>query len=1366
MPNPDSNLDPHAATDETPRAAGVSITGGETYARDIIGGDRIVRGDDIHGDKYVIAAELAYDVRGCENPYLGLSAFTYADAKKYAGREKLIAETVARITNFSAPIPLLFITGASGSGKSSFAQAGLLPALEKFYQGFEVKHAVMRPAGDPLAALNDALWRQLRISQTLRVSENPQGLEATPVGQINLLVLDQFEEFFTQAPQTAREQFFVWLANLPPVFTPVIANGVKQSPSRTHILATMRADYLPELFNYSALYDIAKRGVDLRAMTAAELKEAIQKPWLASPYAQTKKFESSLVDKLAEDAAQDAAYLPLLQVTLQEIWRKGLLKRDAYTNLTDAIKQRADQVLEYHDFDDAFPDEKRDPAEQAALLNLLLDLVDVSADDDIHRDVRKQRAKTELTRGDAQREQWVKQLSDARLLSVEADARNANAVEVDLIHETLLTNWTRLQSAIAERRAELRRRAHFEQNLDEWLTQGRSDDYLLDGVRLAEARELEAQGDVALQNENAKAYLRASVARAEAEQQAELERERQRAEALEQAKREAEKSAAAEKQRGRILRFAIAGVSLLALAAVIASCFAFRATDNANNANATAQAEATRALIGEQSADFAAKTAESERADAEQAKADAQSAADAADTAARESGRQKILADNARATAEAEAKRADQQLLISDSQRLAAQSASKYSQDSALSYLLGIEAFKKSDTEAARSSLFSLRYKKFPPIIFLSGHKGSVSSVTFSPDGKTLASGSADKTILLWDAATHQQLGKFEGHPATISSVTYSPDGKLLASGDDWGTILLWDVTTKTRLGELKGHQVDVMSVAFSPDGKLLASGDWGGKMMLWDVAARQRIGEMEGNLNAVSSVAFSPDGKTLASTGWGMTIRLWDVATQKQIGELEGHTGAVHTVAFSPDGKTIASGTTELLLWDVATQKQIGKLQGPSGVVYSVTFSPDSKRLASGGDDRTVLIWDVKTQKQIGELPGHTDVVTSVAFSPDGKTLASGGRDTTVRLWNVAPQQHVGELKGHSLFVQSVAFSPDGKTLASGSWDTTIRLWDIKAQQSIGELQGHTDLVSSVAFSPDGKTLASGSWDTTVRLWDAATQQPLGELPGEVERVFSVAYSPDGKTLAAGTCHELDAGGKCSRGQVSLWDVETQQRRGDLRGHSGIVESVAFSPDGKLLASGSGDGSLIVWNVETREKIREMKGHGGEVPSVAFSPDSKLLASGGNDNAIRLWNAQTLQLVAELKGHKDIVSGVAFSPDGKTLASTSFDDKVRLWDVQTQQLVGEFDEHTQDVLSLAYSPDGKLVASAGNDLTILLWDVDAQSWLASACKIVNRNLTRAEYAQYINSNPTAYDSDYAKNPTCPDLPIEPLATPTPSPTP
>lgn len=576
---------------------------------------QIAVGENISQNYY--AGEVEYDVRGLANPYLGLSSFIYADRAKYAGHEKRIAETVTQLTAPGAAIPLLFITGASGSGKSSFAQAGLVPALETHYAALTVKLAVVRPGANPLAALADGMWRQLGLPLLDTGNLSPDAFSEflranTPASQVNVIILDQFEECFTQSAAPSRDVLFEILTHLPPF-----------AQTRTHIIATMRADYLPELFNYSALYEIAIRGTALRAMSVDELRNAIQQPLRAGFPSGDKKFEPSLVERLAQDAALDAAYLPLLQVTLEEIWRKGSLTPGAYSNLTDAIEERADKVLKFHDYNDASPNKPRTKAEQDALLELLLKLVNVSLDDEARHDARRRRTKSELTQGSGETAHFVDELARARLLSVEAEAGDAEA-EVDLIHESLLVNWERLRAAIAERRHELHQRARFEQHLDEWQAQNRSDDYLLDGVRLAEARELEGRDDIALQSADGKAFLRASVAKVEAERQQELERERQRAEAEERARREAEKSAAAEKQRARILRFAAIGLSMLLLVAIAASILAFRANQEANQqrdaavqADATSQAQAIARATAEASALSALDTANQQKATAQ-----------------------------------------------------------------------------------------------------------------------------------------------------------------------------------------------------------------------------------------------------------------------------------------------------------------------------------------------------------------------------------------------------------------------------------------------------------------------------------------------------------------------------------------------------------------------------------------------------------------------------------------------------------------------------------------------------------------------------------------------------------------------------
>jgi WD40 repeat protein len=288
-----------------------------------------------------------------------------------------------------------------------------------------------------------------------------------------------------------------------------------------------------------------------------------------------------------------------------------------------------------------------------------------------------------------------------------------------------------------------------------------------------------------------------------------------------------------------------------------------------------------------------------------------------------------------------------------------------------------------------------------------------------------------------------------------VNSVTFSPDGKTLASASQDTTIKIWNVATGQVIRTLKGDSQDVLSVAFSPDGKTLGSGSWDKTIKIWNVATGQEIRTLKGHSLVVNPVTFSPDGRTLASGSRDDTIKIWNVATGQEIRTLKGHSDSVNSVTFSPDGKTLASGSGSLLsnddntikIWNLTRGQEIRTLKGHSDSVNSVTFSPDGKTLASGGgslfnNDNTIKIWNLTTGQELRTLKGHSDSVTSVAFSPDGKTLASASEDKTIKIWNVATGQEITTLKGHSGWVTSVTFSPDGKTLASGSTDATIKIW------------------------------------------------------------------------------------------------------------------------------------------------------------------------------------------------------------------------------------------------------------------------------------------------------------------------------------
>ncbi len=654
--------------------------------------------------------------------------------------------------------------------------------------------------------------------------------------------------------------------------------------------------------------------------------------------------------------------------------------------------------------------------------------------------------------------------------------------------------------------------------------------------------------------------------------------------------------------------------------------------------------------------------------------------------------------------------------------------------------LLSVEADRLGSSPQTHADLLQAINHSPRLISFLTTQTSPVLSVAFSPKGTILAAGSEDGTVRLWDVARRRLLGPpLAGHADAVSSLAFTADGTILASASNDGGVRLWDVARRRLLAPpLVGQTGFAHGVAFSPNGRILASGGGAGTIQLWDVAGRRSLGPpLRGQSGLVFCLAFSPDGSMLASCSRAGTIRLWDVARRRSLGALfGGPTFAALSLAFSPDGRTLASGSQDstIRLWDVANRRASGSaLIGHTGPVYTVAFSPDGLTLASGSQDSTIRLWDVPDEQSLGPpLSGHAGPMDSLAFSPDSRTLASGGDDGAILLWNAAGVATFSRmLAGHKETVESLAFSPDGTTLASGSKDATIRLWNVARGRQVGPpLAGNAGSVLSVAFSPGGTTLASGSANpatgvATFHLWNVRSGRPLGPSL-IVKAVSSAAYSPDGRILATGS----------SDGSVRLWDVARRRPLGPaLTGHTGPVLSVAFSSDGQTLASGGADTTVRAWNVATRQSLAHpLTGHTGPVNSVAFSPDGRIVASGSNDGTIRLWDiAHWRPRGPALTGHTDAVLSVAFSPDGQMLASGSADGTIRLWDVASGQALGPaLAGHIEPVASLAFSADGTTLASGSWDTTIRLWPIGRESLAQRACAIANRNLTRQEWQQYL----------------------------------
>ncbi|MGW6355701.1 TIR domain-containing protein [Streptomyces sp. NPDC055092] len=619
-----------------------------------------------------------------------------------------------------------------------------------------------------------------------------------------------------------------------------------------------------------------------------------------------------------------------------------------------------------------------------------------------------------------------------------------------------------------------------------------------------------------------------------------------------------------------------------------------------------------------------------------------------------------------------------------------------------------------------------------------------VMSVAFSPDGKTVASGGGDGIVRLWNTETQQKAGNpLIGHNQGVTSVAFGPGGKTLASSSFDGTVRLWNVAARTQIGApFNAHAGMINSVAFSPDGRTLvtAGKSASGSVRVWDVATHRQIGRPLGGHSYGASVAFSPDGRTFAS-GSIDGVQLWDTRSRAPIGSALGETDST-SVSFSPDGRTIASAGADgsVRLWDTTTRTSIGKpLASTSTGAEAVAFSPDSAVLATAYHDGSVRLWDVRRHRQMAApFIGHTDGARAVAFSPDGSVLASSSEDTTVRLWDIRTQRQVGASLGIG-DQRATALSSNGQTLAVVGPDAAVRFWNVATHRQTGDRLAHGDEKqrSTLSFSPDNAVLAIASYRNRLRLWDVAARRPIGKPILGPRDVNAVAFSPDGKTLASS-----------DRGSVYLWNLAAYRRTG--RALDVTATSVAFSPDGRTLATDTENDTVALWDVARHRRIGETPAsHTAEITAVVFSPDGTTLATASRDNTVRLWNAATREQIGDpLTGHRSGVTSVAFSPDGRTLATGSMDRTVRLWDVATRRQIGDpLEGHSASVMGVAFGPDGRTVVSWGEDDTARLWNVEATvDPVRSLCRWARGAFTADRWRDDVPAGP-------ASRPLCPKSP-------------
>ena len=377
-------------------------------------------------------------------------------------------------------------------------------------------------------------------------------------------------------------------------------------------------------------------------------------------------------------------------------------------------------------------------------------------------------------------------------------------------------------------------------------------------------------------------------------------------------------------------------------------------------------------------------------------------------------------------------------------------------------------------------------------------HTNTVMALAFSPDGRTLATGSWDGSLKLWDMERGNLLWT-NWHTDSVNYVAFAPDGGLIASSGNDAVIRLWDAASGTPRQTLTGHVGPIFALAWSSDGGLLVSGGFDGVIRLWDRSvelSEHSVQMLSGHTNWVSGLAFAPDGQTLASASWDRTVKLWDVRREGSLGvrqTLTGHTDRVFRLAWSPDGRLLASCGPDraIWLWDVEQSSYRMALHGHSAVVHDLAFTSEGRSLISGSEDGTLRAWDVENGQCVRTMHGYAVSLYDIDWSPDSSRLASVGSDLLVTIWNGEGLTPPILLAGHRLNVFGVAWSPDGKFLASGGEDNAIRVWDASTGATIQILSDfdHLDtLFHGVAWSPDGKFLASGSPLQGVQVWEVAT--------------------------------------------------------------------------------------------------------------------------------------------------------------------------------------------------------------------------------------------------------------------------------------
>jgi WD40 repeat protein len=1160
-------------------------------------------------------------------PYRGWEPLQAVDAAVFFGRDAQILRGLDALRGMrrSGVETMFVVLGPSGTGKSSFLRAGLLPRLRRDDREFLLLDTV-RPQ-------RRVLTGDTGLARALHTTRASFGLHSPNLAQIKEACLGgdagRVRTWLVEAQHAACERLLDRPADAPvptlllpidqaeelfgadaghetSLFLRLIAELARPDDGGDALgliaAITIRTDRFqalqtaPELAGVgSVLFD------ELKPMPRTQFKEVITGPADRSTEGgHPLRLEPALVNTLLDDCTEGGDTLPLLALTLARLYEDyasdgalGLADYQAMGGMHSVVRTEVDGVL------------ASDPEERAAALKLLRAafipwLATVNPDND-------QPMRRVGRWDDLPPESWplLDKFVAKRLLV--KDTRDGHVV-VEVAMESLLRQWDDLAHWLADEREDLKDADNLERAARAWELSNRDDAWLLEGTRLSDAENLATKPGFRDRLQFTSEFLKASrhreQERIEAEarhQAAELQAARDRqqaAEALAAAEAEAREKAQAHavvlRKRSRILRAVLAVTLVIATAAVVGFVMATKATA-----------------------------------------------------------------------------RADQRTLDALRLRLTSQGQAM---------LAGVEG--GGDVRAFQqilaahkinpvhfSSLFTAVVTRVDTTRIIEA-RGPIMDVSVSRDGHHIISGGADDTVRVWDIDTGQPVGPpMTGHAGQVTNVALSDDGHHVLFGSSDNTLRVWDADTGQPVGPQMPGTSGVMDL--SDDGHRVVSGSADGAVQVWNANTAQPISPpMAGN--DVSTVAFSNDGQRVVTGTSGGTVQVWNANNGQPISPaMAAHTGEVTAVTFDDDGDRVASGGADhvVRMWNADTGQPVAPpMVGHLNTIASVAYNPNGTRVLSGSNDGTLRLWDATSGQPIGQpMSGHQGAVNGVAFTPDGHSIVSGGDDATIRLWDA----DMGSATDASIntgpsVVTSVTVSMDRHRIAAGDKDGTVRFFNADTKAPIGPpMNAHHGQVTSIALSADNHRLVAGSEDGTMQLWNTDTPAPIGPpMTGHKSAATSVVFSFDGRRIVSGGADAT----------VRIWDADTGEPVGSpLTGHKGAVRAVDISNDGHRIVSGSDDATLRLWGADTGELVgAPMTGHTGPVTNVQFGPDGQRIISRSLDTTMRLWDATSVRpLGGPMNGHAlgALPIAVSFTPDGQTITDVDSDPTRRLWPKPAQSL-------------------------------------------------------------------------------------------------